>query len=200
MRVCDVVFAFPAVLVGIFAVVVLGPGVVPVAMAVGIASVPMFARLARAEVLEEMSHDFVRASRGMGATDRFVVVRHVLPNISTTLLVQAAAAVSAAVVLATALDFLGLGTQPPNPSWGAMLQSSRLYLPVAPVYAIAPGVVITVFVLSINLLAAALTNALDPRIRTKLLKAGSAGPFALLFGGVRGRFGGAPRPEGLVQS
>lgn len=181
MRVCDVLFAFPAILIGIFAVVVLGSGILPVALAVGISALPMFARLARAEVLEEMSRDYVRASRGMGGRDGYVVVRHVLPNIAPTMVVQCASAISAAVVLAAALDFIGLGTQPPNPSWGAMLQSSRNYLDIAPMFAISPGLVITIFVLGVNLLAAALTNALDPRIRTKILNAGG-GMAGLLFG------------------
>ncbi|MGO2750620.1 MAG: ABC transporter permease [Pseudoclavibacter sp.] len=183
MRICDVIFAFPAILIGIFAVVVLGPGIVPVAMAVGIGSMPMFARLARAEVLKEMNRDYVKAARGMGATDLFIVVRHVLPNISTTMLVQAAAAISAAIVLAAALDFLGLGTQPPNPSWGSMLQTSRSYMAVAPVFAISPGLMITILVLGINIFAAGFTNALDPRLRTKLLSVRRAATLGMLFGG-----------------
>lgn len=133
----------------------------------------MFARLARAEVLEEMSRDYVLASRGMGATSLWIVVKHVLPNIATTLVVQMATAISAAIVIASALDFLGMGTQPPAPSWGNMLQASRQYLANNPVFAISPGVVLTVFVLGVNLFAAALTNALNPRIRTKILRSRS---------------------------
>jgi peptide/nickel transport system permease protein len=195
MRVCDVVFAFPTILLGIFAVVILGPGPISVALAVGIASIPMFARLARAEVLEEMSRDYVRASKGMGGTDGFIVFRHVLPNITTTMLVQAAAAISAAIVLAAALDFLGMGTQPPNPSWGSMLQASRSYLAVAPIYAISPGLTITVLVLGVNLFAAGLTNALDPRIRTKLLNVRRSTFVGMLFGGMAGRLFNASQDE-----
>jgi peptide/nickel transport system permease protein len=195
MRVCDVVFAFPTILIGIFAVVVLGPGFFSVALAVGIGSMPMFARLARAEVLEEMSRDYVRASKGMGGTDGFIVFRHVIPNITTTMLVQAAAAISAAIVLAAALDFLGMGTQPPNPSWGSMLQASRSYLAVAPIYAISPGLTITILVLGVNLFAAAITNALDPRIRTKLLNVRRSTFVGMVFGSLAGRLFAASQDE-----
>jgi peptide/nickel transport system permease protein len=190
MRVFDVLFAFPLVLVGVCAVVVLGPGVLSVGLAVAIGATPMFARLARAETLEEMSRDFVRASRGMGGGDSWIMLRHVLPNITGSMVVQMATAISAAVVLASALDFLGLGTKKPDPSWGNMLQESRAYLAVAPTFALAPGVALTVFVVAVNMLAAALTNALNPRIRTKLLRAprtrpdasSSAPPEAALIG------------------
>lgn len=173
MRICDVAFAFPLILIGICAVVVLGPGVISVGLAVGIGVTPMFARLARAEVLEEMSRDYVKASRGMGATPLWVVLRHIVPNIATTMVVQMATAISSAIVIASALDFLGMGTQPPAASWGNMLQASRQYLANNPVFAISPGVILTVFVLGVNLFAAALTNALNPRIRTKLLRSRS---------------------------
>jgi peptide/nickel transport system permease protein len=180
MRVFDVLFAFPLVLVGVCAVVVLGPGVASVGLAVAIGATPMFARLARAETLEEMSRDFVRASRGMGGNDLWIMLRHVLPNITASMIVQMAAAISAAVVLASALDFLGLGTRKPDPSWGAMLQESRAYLDLAPTFALAPGVALTAFVIGVNMVAAGLTNALNPRIRTKLLRGqgSSAGPVA----------------------
>ena len=170
MRICDIAFAFPLILIGICTVIILGPSIVSVGIAVGIGVMPSFARLARAEVLEEMDRDFVKASRGMGGTDVFIVIRHIIPNIAATLVVQLASAVSGAVVIASALDFLGIGTQPPMPSWGNMLQASRLYLNQNPSYALAPGVALTIFVIGINIFAAALTNALDPRIRTEILK------------------------------
>jgi ABC-type dipeptide/oligopeptide/nickel transport system permease subunit len=170
MRICDIAFAFPLILIGICTVIILGPSIVSVGIAVGIGVMPSFARLARAEVLEEMDRDFVKASRGMGGTDVFIVIRHIIPNIAATLVVQLASAVSGAVVIASALDFLGIGTQPPMPSWGNMLQASRLYLNQNPSYALAPGIALTIFVIGINILAAALTNALDPRIRTEILK------------------------------
>lgn len=170
MRFCDVAFAFPLILIGVCTVIVLGPSIFSVGFAVGIGIMPSFARLARAEVLEEMERDYVKASRGMGASDLYIVARHLLPNISATVVVQLATAVSGAVIIASALDFLGIGTQPPMPSWGNMLQASRLYLAQSPSYALAPGVALTVFVIGINMFAAALTNALDPRIRTEILK------------------------------
>ena len=193
MRISDVVFAFPLVLIGICAVIVLGPGVLSVGLAVGIGVAPMFARLARAEVLREMNRDYVKAARGMGGTPWWIVLRHVMPNIGTTMIVQMATVMSSAIVIASALDFLGLGTQPPAASWGNMLQASRQYLGQSPVFAIAPGVVLTIFVLAVNLFAAALTNALNPRIRTKLLRA--RGFLARLRG--QGRTGGTPA---LVQA
>jgi peptide/nickel transport system permease protein len=170
MRICDVAFAFPLILIGICAVTVLGPGTFPVGLAVGIGVSPMFIRLARAEVLKQTSLDYLTAARGMGGTSRWIVRRHVFPNITTTMVVQLATTMSLAVVMASALDFLGLGTQPPTPSWGNMLQESRQYLSQAPLFAISPGVVLTVFVLAINLFAAALTNALNPRLRTRILR------------------------------
>jgi peptide/nickel transport system permease protein len=170
MRICDVAFAFPLVLIGICAVVVLGPSTSTVGLAVGIGVAPMFIRLARAEVLEETSLDHIHAARGMGGTSWWIIRRHVIPNIMTTMIVQLASTMSVAVVIASALDFLGLGAQVPAPSWGNMLQESRQYLSQAPLFAITPGVVLTVFVLAVNLFAAALTNALDPRQRTRLLR------------------------------
>lgn len=172
MRVCDVAFAFPLILIGVCTVIVLGPSIFSVGIAVGIGIFPMFARLARAEVLEEMDRDYVKASRGMGASDLYITVRHLIPNISATIVVQLATAVSGAIIIASALDFLGMGTQPPMASWGNMLQASRLYLGQAPAYALAPGIALTAFVIGINMFAAALTNALDPRIRTEILKGG----------------------------
>ncbi|QSE89805.1 ABC transporter permease [Rhodococcus pseudokoreensis] len=169
MRLCDIVFAFPLVLVGVCTVVILGPGVLSVGLAVGIGTMPLFARLARAETFEETSRDYIQASRGMGANTSWIVGRQILPNIAASMVVQMATAISVSVVIASSLDFLGLGTQPPAPSWGNMLQESRSYLAVAPVFAIAPGLILTVFVLAVNMLAAGLTNALDPRIRTKLV-------------------------------
>jgi len=170
MRACDIAFAFPLILIGVCIVIILGPSIYSVGIAVGIGVLPMFARLARAEVLEEMERDYVKASRGMGGTDLFIVLRHIIPNIAATMVVQLASAVSGAVLIASALDFLGMGTQPPLPSWGNMLQASRLYLSQSPTYALAPGIALTVFVIGINVFAAALTNALDPRIRTEILR------------------------------
>jgi len=170
MRASDVVFAFPLVLIGIAAVLVLGAGVFSVGIAVGIGVAPMFARLARAQVMTEVGLDHVKAARGMGATGGWVVRRHILPNLASVVVVQMAVTISGSVVMASGLDFLGLGTQAPAPSWGNMLEGSREYLADNPVYAISPGVMLTVFVLSVNLFGAALTNALKPQLRTKILR------------------------------
>jgi peptide/nickel transport system permease protein len=170
MRICDIAFAFPLILVGVCTVIILGPSILSVGVAVGIGVFPMFARLARAEVLEEMQRDFVIAARGMGASDLYIARKHLVPNISATIVVQLATTVSGAIIIASALDFLGIGAQPPMPSWGNMLQSSRLFLAQQPTFALAPGLALTAFVIGINMFAAALTNALDPRIRTEILK------------------------------
>lgn len=170
MRASDVVFAFPLILIGICALLILGPGVVTIGAALGFGLVPMFARLARGEVLREMQRDYIRAARSMGASPRWIVTKHVVPNIASALVVQAATATSAAVLLASTLDFLGVGTQPPSPSWGNLLQAGRVHLATNPVFALSPGVVLTTFLVGINLVAAALTNALDPRIRTRVLR------------------------------
>ena len=114
--------------------------------------------------------DLIRWLAQEAGTDLFIVLRHIIPNIAATMVVQLASAVSGAVLIASALDFLGMGTQPPLPSWGNMLQASRLYLSQSPTYALAPGIALTVFVIGINVFAAALTNALDPRIRTEILR------------------------------
>lgn len=170
MRICDIAFAFPLIIIGVCTVIVLGPSNFSVGIAVGIGVAPSFARLARAKVLESMQREYVMAARGMGAGDLFIMTRHILPNIAAPLIVQLATATYGAVIIASALDFLGMGAQPPAPSWGNMMQGSRLYLSQAPLFALTPGIALTVFVIGINLFAAALTNALDPRIRTEILR------------------------------
>jgi len=170
MRAADVVFAFPLILIGVCALLILGPGVVTTGAALGCGVVPMFARLTRGEVLREMQRDYVRAARSMGASGSWIVRRHIVPNIASALVVQMTTAMSGAVLLASTLDFLGVGTQPPGASWGNILQEGRVYLASDPVFAISPGVVLTTFVVGVNLFAAAFTNALDPRIRTRMLR------------------------------
>ncbi|MBL8600278.1 MAG: ABC transporter permease [Devosia sp.] len=168
MRFVDALFAFPMILIGICAVIVLGSGWLPVGVAIAIGVTPTFARLGRAEVIRVSARDYVKASRAMGARGAWILAKHILPNILTPIVVQLTLAASVAIVMSSALDFLGLGAQPPNPSWGNMLQAGRLYLREAPLYAITPGVALTVFVISANLVSAALTNALDPKARTQL--------------------------------
>jgi peptide/nickel transport system permease protein len=163
MRVADAVFAVPAVLLGIVFAAAFGAGASTVALTLGIATMPTFARLTRAAVLSERSRDYVMAARVLGATAPRVMGRHILPNILGPLLVQTALTMSAAVLLEAGLSFLGLGTQPPQPSWGVMLSESRQYLRQAPWYGVYPGLAVTLVVLGLNSLADALRDALDPR-------------------------------------
>jgi peptide/nickel transport system permease protein len=165
MRVVDGLMAFPALLLAILVVAALGPGHVQTMTAIGIVLIPTFARLARAQTLAARGQDFVTAARAAGATDAAIVLRHILPNIAGPLVVQAAVAFSGAVLAEASLSYLGLGTQPPTPSWGSMLQEARDVLFVGPWMAIWPGVAIAAAVLGWNLLGDGLRDLLDPRLR-----------------------------------
>ena len=163
MRFYDALMAFPAILLGIAVATVLGPGVINAAIAVGIVSMPQFARIARAAMLAEKAKEYVSAARTLGASDTRIIFRHVLPNASSPVLVHMSLAMAFAVLLEASLSFLGLGAQPPEPSWGSMLNTSRAFLRRAPWYGIAPGVFLSLLLLALNLLADAVRDALDPR-------------------------------------
>jgi peptide/nickel transport system permease protein len=163
MRIWDVVFAVPAILLGISFAAAFGASAVAAAVTLGISSMPTFARLARAGVLAERNKDYVQASHAIGASRARVLLVHICPNIVGPLLVQLALAMAAAVLLEAGLSFLGLGAQPPQPSWGAMLAEGRQYLRQAPWYGVFPGLALTVFVLGLNSLADALRDTVDPR-------------------------------------
>jgi peptide/nickel transport system permease protein len=163
MRVWDAVLAFPAILLGIAVATVLGPGLVNAALAVGIVNIPQFSRISRASALAEKEKDYVQAARASGLGDFRIVFRHVLPNTVAPLLIQATLAMACAVLLEAGLSFLGLGAQPPEPSWGSMLNSSRSYLREAPWYGIFPGLALSLLLLGLNFLADAVRDALDPR-------------------------------------
>jgi peptide/nickel transport system permease protein len=163
MRLSDAVFAVPAVLLGIAFAAAFGASATTVAVTLGVATMPTFARLARAAVLGERAKEYILAARTLGATPPRLIMRHILPNILGPLLVQMALTMAAAVLLEAGLSFLGLGTQPPQPSWGVMLSESRQYLRQAPWYGVFPGVAVTLLVLGLNSLSDALRDALDPR-------------------------------------
>jgi peptide/nickel transport system permease protein len=165
MRVVDGLMAFPALLLAILVVAALGPGHVQTMAAIGIVLIPTFARLARAQALTTRNQEFVMAARALGASDVVIVFRHVLPNIAGPLLVQSTVAFSGAVLAEASLSYLGLGTQPPTPSWGGMLQEARDVLFVGPWMAIYPGIAIAAAVLGWNLLGDGLRDLLDPRMR-----------------------------------
>lgn len=165
MRVMDAVGAYPPVLSALLLASVMGPGAVSGTLAIGIASVPVFARLTRASILSLRAADFVEAARALGASDARIVARHLWPNTSGVLLVQATITFAHAVLAEAALSYLGLGTQPPAPGWGRMLREAQDFLMFSPYPAVFPGVAIALTVLGLNLLGDGLRDRLDPRTR-----------------------------------
>jgi peptide/nickel transport system permease protein len=163
MRFYDALLSFPAILLGIGVVSILGPGMFSVAYALAVASLPGFARLMRSRVLAERERDYVLAARCIGAGDTRIMGVHVLPNAIAPLLIQISLAMAFSVLAESALSFLGLGTQPPQPSWGTMLNESRAYLRTAPGFGIFPGVALALLLLGLNFFSDALRDALDPR-------------------------------------
>ena len=172
MRVMDMLFAFPAVLLAIAVLAVRGPGPNNAILAIGIVYIPIFARVTRASVLGVREEVYVRASRSVGASDLRLLWRHVLPNAAPPIIVQTSISLAFAVLAEAALSFLGLGTQPPNPSWGLMLAEGRGYIDLAWWLAFFPGMAIVVTVLCFNLLGDGLRDVLDPRQRTLMAGGG----------------------------
>jgi peptide/nickel transport system permease protein len=164
-RVLDVFFAFPAILLALGIVAALGPDPHHVIIAIAVVYTPIFARVVRGPVLAIKARDFIEAARAVGATGTRIVVRHVVPNLVSTLIVQVSLALSWAVLTEGALSFLGLSAQPPAPSWGVMLSEGRQYLEFATHLAIFPGLAIMIAVLGFNLLGDGLRDALDPQRR-----------------------------------
>ena len=165
MRLMDAVGAFPPVLSALLLASVMGPGAVSGTLAIGIASVPVFARLTRANMLALRQADFVEAARALGAGDVRIVTRHLWPNVAGVLLVQATISFALAVLADAALIHLVLGTQPPAPSWGRMLREAQDFLVFSPYPALFPGAAIALTVLGLNLLGDGLRDRLDPRSR-----------------------------------
>jgi peptide/nickel transport system permease protein len=165
MGVMDVLLAVPGVLLAIAIVAVLGPGIGNVMVAVGISSIPVFARLARGSVLVVRETEYVEAVHALGGSAGRVLFRHILPNIAAPLLVMASLHMASAILTAAGLSYLGLGAQPPSPEWGAMLSRGREYLRTAPHIATYPGLAIFVSVMGFNFLGDGLRDALDPRLR-----------------------------------
>lgn len=163
MRLMDGLFAFPATLLAIAIVGALGPGLANTMLAIGVAYVPVFARLARASAISQAGREYVEAARAVGCRPGRILFRHILPNGLGPLIVQAATAFGGAILAEAALSYLGLGVQPPDPSWGQMLNDARNYLNVAPWLAVFPGAAIALTVLGLNLLGDGLRDWLDPR-------------------------------------
>ncbi len=166
MRVVDVLFAFPVMLLAIAIVAVLGPGVVTATVAIGVVYTPIFARVTRASVLTVREELFVRASRAIGSSGLMIVRRHVLPNIAAPVIVQTSLSLAFAILTEAALSFLGLGVQPPAPSWGRMLFDAKAFLEQAWWLGVFPGLAVLVTVLACNLLGDGLRDVMDPRQRS----------------------------------
>src|SRR5687767_8984011 len=162
-RITDAMLACPFLILAIALAAFLGPSLSNAMIAIGISATPIFIRLTRAQVLAAKSEDYVEAARALGNPHLRIALRHILPNIVAPLIVQATLAIAAAVIAEASLSFLGLGQQPPAPSWGSMLNTARNYVDQAPWMAIWPGVSIFLLVLSFNLLGDGLRDALDPR-------------------------------------
>jgi peptide/nickel transport system permease protein len=165
MRLADFTFAFPAVLSAIMLTAWLGPGAVNAIIAIGIFNIPVFARLSRGAALQVWSRDFILAARAAGKGTLAISNEHVLPNIAGPLMVQATIQFALAILAEAGLAYLGLGTQPPNPSWGRMLNEAQTFMHRAPLLAIFPGTAIATAVLAFNLLGDGLRDIIDPRLR-----------------------------------
>ncbi len=163
MRVVDAMLAFPFLVLAITLAAVLGPNLQNAMLAIAVVSAPVFARLARGQVLTERERDYVQAAQALGSSDWRIVTHHLLPNIAGPIIIQASLSVAGAILAESSLSFLGLGVQPPTPSWGEMLNTARGYLRDAPWTAIAPGSLIFISVLAFNLLGDGLRDALDPK-------------------------------------
>jgi peptide/nickel transport system permease protein len=165
MRTMDILFAFPVLLLAITIVVILGAGTLTTVLAIGIVYVPIFARIARGPTLVVRENAYVEAARAIGQQPLWIIGRHILPNISTPIFVQATINLATAILFESALSFLGLGTQPPYPSLGLMVSEGRNYLELSPWPAVFPGLAIVLAVLGFNLVGDALQEILDPRLR-----------------------------------
>jgi ABC-type dipeptide/oligopeptide/nickel transport system permease subunit len=164
MRIMDVLMAFPSLLLAIAIVSVLGMGLINALLAIGIVSIPRFARLVRSTVLSVKELDYVQASRALGASPMRILFRRILPNAITPLIVQGTLGIATAILDAAALSFLGLGAEPPRPEWGLMLGEEKNSIFSAPHLVIFPGIAIMLTVLGFNLLGDGLRDALDPRL------------------------------------
>ncbi len=175
MRVMDMLFAFPAILLAIAILAVLGPGVTNVMIAIGVVYTPIFARITRASVLSVREEVYVRAARSLGVGDLRLLRLHVLPNVLAPIIVQTSLSLAFAILSEAALSFLGLGVQPPDPSWGRMLLEGRGFVEQAWWMGVFPGIAIFVTVLSFNVVGDALRDALDPRQRSVIEARGVRG-------------------------
>lgn len=166
MCVMDILFAFPSILLAIFISAVLGRGLVNTMIAIGIVNIPVFARTVRAAVISAKGLEYVANAKSVGVKTGTILVRHISPNVVAPFTVQATLALSSAILTEASMSFLGLGIQPPDPSWGSMLSEARTYMEQAPWMAIFPALFIIVTILLFNILGDALRDVLDPKLKT----------------------------------
>ncbi len=164
-RVLDVMLAFPGILLALAIISALGPGLINVTIAVGVFSIPLFARIVRGSTMEVKQLEYIDAIRTLGANDFTIIVKHIFPNVLSPIIVQGSMRLATAILSAAGLSFLGLGAQPPSPEWGAMLANGRDFLFSAPYMALFPGLMISVLVLGFNLFGDGLRDALDPKLK-----------------------------------
>ena len=167
MRICDVLFAFPGILLAIGIVAILGGGMTNVVIAVSIFSIPTFARLVRGNTLALKHLTFIEAARSIGAADRTIIARHIFPGTVATVVVYFSLRIGTSIITAASLSFIGMGAQPPTPEWGAMLNEARADMMTSPHVALFPSLAIFLTVLAFNLLGDGLRDALDPKIDQK---------------------------------
>ena len=165
MRVIDVLMAIPSIILSISICAALGSGIVNTMIAVGISSIPTYARVFRSSVISEKSKEYIEEARAVGAGNARIILKHILPNSIAPVIVQASLGVAQAITTAASLSFIGLGIQPPNPEWGALLSSGRQYIRDFPHMVVYPGIAIMLTVLALNLIGDGLRDALDPRLK-----------------------------------
>jgi len=165
MRLMDVMFSIPSLVLAIAITGILGPNLRNAMIAIGIVYTPTFARVARGPVLSVVQQEYIQAARTIGARDWRIIAQHVLPNVTAPIIVQTTLSLSTAILAEAVLSFLGVGTQPPEPSWGTMLGTGRKFMETAPWVAVFPGLAIMLAVLGFNLLGDGLRDALDPRLK-----------------------------------
>lgn len=164
MRLMDALLVFPAVLLALVVIAVLGSGLVPMSLAIALVFIPAFARLTRGSVMAVKPREYVEASRALGAGVPRVILRHVLPNVAAPIIVQISISLAYAILIEAALSYLGFGTQPPTPSWGQMLNEARSHMSRGPWLAVFPGIAIGLTVAALNLLGDRLRDILDPHV------------------------------------
>ena len=165
MRFIDIMMAFPGILLALAIVAVLGPSLVNLIIAIGLNSVPGFSRVARGAVISIKKNDYVTAARAIGESEMSILLRYVLPNAISPIIVQTTMRMGTVLLTAAGLGFLGLGVQPPAPEWGSMLSAARVYLRSAPHIAVIPGITIMIVVLGFNFFGDGLQDALNPRLK-----------------------------------